>query len=170
MGPIHSWRCCAASRWLRSVVVSRKALVSLGQLSPSAGSTDTQSARRMTRRSPRRLGPVGLSPAGPRPPSRTSQLSSRATPDGLPAYSRPHTFRQDFCGRRGWGKDTWVVVLPVVQLSTSKGSWPPAPPLLPPDPQGPREGGPARARGAGGRVRAWGWSAVGSNPHHQLPH
>lgn len=98
MGPIHSWRCCAASRWLRSVVVSRKALVSLGQLSPSAGSTDTQSARRMTRRSPRRLGPVGLSPAGPRPPSRTSQLSSRATPDGLPAYSRPHTFRQDFCG------------------------------------------------------------------------
>lgn len=103
MGSIQDWRCCAASRWLRSVVVIRKAPVSLGQLSPSAGRTDTQSAKRMTRRSPLRPGPAGLSPPGPRPPSRTSQLSSRATPDGPPAYSRAHTLRQHFC-RKG---DPW---------------------------------------------------------------
>lgn len=78
MGSIHSWRCCAASRWLRSVVVSRKALVSRGQLSPSAGSTDTQSARRMTR----------LSPAGwaPRPVTCWPQ----ATIPKLPALQPCH--------------------------------------------------------------------------------
>lgn len=129
MGSIHSWRCCAASRWLRSVVVSRKALVSRGQLSPSAGSTDTQSARRMTRLSPRRLGPPDLSPVGPRPPSRNSQLSSRATPDGPPAYSRPHIFRQDFCGRQRWGRGSLQLSPAQAAQPTGHPHWPlPLPP------------------------------------------
>lgn len=122
MGPIHDWRCWAASRWLCSVVVIRKAPVSLGQLSQSAGRTDTQSAKRMTRRSPRRPGPVALSLAGPRPPSRTSQLSSRATPDGPPAYSRAHTLRQYFCKE----EDPWQEGSPChLALYKLLSNWPP---------------------------------------------
>lgn len=165
---IHDWRCHAASRWLRSVVVSRKAPVSRGQLSPSAGSTDTQSARRMILRSPRRPGPADLSPAGPKPPSRMSQLSSRATPDGPPAYSRAHTFRQDFCGRRGLGKTPlggrFFLPLGSAQgtqqllLSTQI-------PLCLPQVFGVpgKEALPGLSQ-AGGKVCVWGQSALGSNP------
>lgn len=157
MGPIQAWRCCAASRWLRSVVVSRKAPVSRGQLSPSAGSTDTQSARRMTRRSPRRPGPADLSPAAPRPPSRTSQLSNRATPDGPPAYSRAHTFRQHFCGRGG-GERRLLGGRFSVPLGSAQAAWQTLPvrsgPLLPS----------FSGRQEGGLGWAWDWSALGSNP------
>lgn len=163
MGSIHDWRCCAASRWLRSVVVIRKAPVSLGQLSPSAGRTDTQSAKRMTRRSPRRLGPVDLSPAGPRPPSRTSQLSSRATPDGPPAYSRAHTLRQHFCKKGDPWEESHPCPLALYQLLSN---WLPG--FCLPKTLGYRgRRRPYWGRSREGEIYTWGWSVLSSS--HTLP-
>lgn len=157
MGSIHDWRCCTASRWLRSVVVIRKAPVSLGQLSPSAGRTDTQSAKRMTRRSPRRLGPMDLSPAGPRPPSRTSQLSSRATPDGPPAYSRAHTLRQHFCKEGDPWEESRPCPLALYQLLSN---WLPG--FCLPKTLGyrGRRRRPYRGRSRQGEIYTLGWSAL----------
>lgn len=144
------------------MVVIRKAPVSLGQLSPSAGRTDTQSAKRMTRRSPRRLGPVDLSPAGPRPPSRTSQLSSRATPEEPPAYSRAHTLRQHFC-KEG---DPWEESRPCpLALYKLLSNWLPGFCSKTLGYRGRRR--PCWGRDRLGEIHTWGWTDLSSS--HTLP-